>query len=658
MKRPTTFRSHASARLALMAALAVAGCEGALPPESPAPDASTPRPLLSAAVVSDPAAPAGPTASLPSGVASATVVYVSLPPGTIPGAERATVLNPRTGATAAVATVDGGFDPVAIDASAGDTLHIDIQVAGADEPLRYAMVVPPDRPPIVVRTDPPPKKRDVPLNATMLVVFSEPIDAQSVTGGAIQLLDGTTLVPGRVQTADATNLTVSLTPDAPLRSGTEFRLLVTQAMRDLDGEALEEEVATTFNTVPAPPVTTLTVTPLSLALAVGDTLRLTATVRDETGGIVAGAVVQWSASDPARVAVTESGLVTGVGVGDATIMARVEPPWTGGDTVRAVVAVTIEAPLSLTIVSGDGQGDTVMGQLDPLVVRVVRGTVPVAGIEVRWDVMPGGVTASFDGTTGITGQDGVASARVRLPGTAGYLSVRASVPARPGIAPVWFEASIRPGNATTLVIDSAATFNSIVGLVSLTGTSLPPMAVFARDSYGNTVQAADLTWRIDSGSGVVTPLPGTSRAIATPLADGPLTVSASSPGAGSVSFQAHGVAALVLTMGSGDGHCEEGSFVPSQMAVSAGRWVGWSICWNYSTDDGWVMVNGEWHWTYEHDVTFEDGTVTWPSTAGPAANWSAHFRVFPTPGTYRFRCTLHSTGFGDGDGEAGSVIVF
>ena len=101
------------------------------------------------------------------------------------------------------------------------------------------------------------------------------------------------------------------------------------------------------------------------------------------------------------------------------------------------------------------------------------------------------------------------------------------------------------------------------------------------------------------------------------------------------------------------GATEEGSFVPSAVTVPVGRSVAWSVC-DPDGTEGWSFQGGEWHWAYEHDVTFEDGVVVWPSTA---EDWHPHLRAFTAPGTYRYRCTLHSTGFDDPAGEVGVVIV-
>ena len=90
--------------------------------------------------------------------------------------------DPRLGSSVTAAFVDGGFDPVALPAAAGDTLTLTVQTGNAGS-MSYMRTVPTDGPPIVVRTSPAPHKRDVPLNARMVIVFSEPIDAASLTRG-------------------------------------------------------------------------------------------------------------------------------------------------------------------------------------------------------------------------------------------------------------------------------------------------------------------------------------------------------------------------------------------------------------------------------------------------------------------------------------------
>ena len=66
-------------------------------------------------------------------------------------------------------------------------------------PLHGMAVVGVHVPPVVVRTDPVPQKVDVPLNAVMTVVFSEPIDATTLTPTSVQLLRDTVPVRGTLR---------------------------------------------------------------------------------------------------------------------------------------------------------------------------------------------------------------------------------------------------------------------------------------------------------------------------------------------------------------------------------------------------------------------------------------------------------------------------
>ena len=60
------------------------------------------------------------------------------------------------------------------------------------------------------------------------------------------------------------------------------------------------------------PVATVTVTPDPASVAVGDTLRLTATLRAANGTVVTGRSVTWSSSNEALATVDQTGKVTGV----------------------------------------------------------------------------------------------------------------------------------------------------------------------------------------------------------------------------------------------------------------------------------------------------------------------------------------------------------
>ena len=98
------------------------------------------------------------------------------------------------------------------------------------------------------------------------------------------------------------------------------------------GEASGEVVVTVTQAAGS-----VVVTPASGAVALGDTLRLTAEAFDENGHRVDGAAFAWSSSDVSVATVDASGLVAGVGEGAAAITA------TAG-SVRGMARITVANP--------------------------------------------------------------------------------------------------------------------------------------------------------------------------------------------------------------------------------------------------------------------------------------------------------------------------
>jgi len=90
------------------------------------------------------------------------------------------------------------------------------------------------------------------------------------------------------------------------------------------------------------PAASVTVTPASASLTVGQTAQLTATPRDAAGTALTGRAVTWSTSAGGVATVSGSGLVTAVAAGSATITATSE-----GQSGTAAVTVTTGAPPNL-----------------------------------------------------------------------------------------------------------------------------------------------------------------------------------------------------------------------------------------------------------------------------------------------------------------------
>jgi len=182
------------------------------------------------------------------GAAEGGIVYVSLAPKSLPAARKVEIANRNAYSppTLVVSIVDGGFDPVAIEASEGDTLDLTTSMSdGRTEVM--AVKVPAKRPPSVVRSNPSKGRTDVALNIIVEVVFSEPVNTNTVTTSSIQLrqagrtVDGTVVLRGDSWEAE-------FAPGAQLDPDTPYEIVVTQDVQDFDGDALETEFSSTFVT--------------------------------------------------------------------------------------------------------------------------------------------------------------------------------------------------------------------------------------------------------------------------------------------------------------------------------------------------------------------------------------------------------------------------
>jgi len=159
----------------------------------------------------------------------------------------ATVTDHANGVVVTVAMVDGGFDPVAIGANVGDTLGVDIATSSPGTMVQAVIIVAARRAPRIVRTRPPSGGHDVPLNSTIVVVFSEPIDSATLAPGVL-LARNDSLVPGGIDFADSQQVSVAFQPSEPLAALTTYQLDVTRAIRDLNGIALDSAAVVTFTT--------------------------------------------------------------------------------------------------------------------------------------------------------------------------------------------------------------------------------------------------------------------------------------------------------------------------------------------------------------------------------------------------------------------------
>lgn len=293
------------------------------------------------------------------------VVYVAIPPGRHANAVHAVIRHKASGLEMGAAVVDGGVDPVSVLAAEGDEIELLLLDGAGGTVATLNETVPRSRRPRVVRTIPPRRKTDVPRNARLTIIFTEPMDGGTVNGQTVRLMQGNTAVAGTVQflneTLDATRVSVEFVPDQPLTTLTEYQLVVTTGIRDLDGESLattETVQFTTGQSLTGPPASIRLSPDSLLTMTAGTTYQVTASVRDAAGNPLNDRQVSWSSTNEAVLTVSSTGRLTALGDGFAQIFARVD------DVLRVLtVSIRPNASASLTI-SPPGatiaQGDTIL----------------------------------------------------------------------------------------------------------------------------------------------------------------------------------------------------------------------------------------------------------------------------------------------------------
>jgi hypothetical protein len=120
-------------------------------------------------------------------------------------------------------------------------------VANLDDPEIAAIEIIP-HPSTVGSASPAPGSTAVPVGTTASAVFENPMDASSLTASTVYLSGpGGALVPAAVA-YDATARKVTLTPSAPLASGTSYTAWISAAVRDQWGMTLGAPYSWTFTT--------------------------------------------------------------------------------------------------------------------------------------------------------------------------------------------------------------------------------------------------------------------------------------------------------------------------------------------------------------------------------------------------------------------------
>ena len=143
--------------------------------------------------------------------------------------------------------------------------------------------------------------------------------------------------------------------------------------------------------------TAVTVSPATATVVEADTLRLTATATNAYGQVVSGVEFVWASGNTAVAVVDTSGLVTGVGAGEAQVTATA-----AGLTGRA--ELTVAAPVPTTIaVTPDSVVLIALGHTTQLTAEVRdQAGRAMEGIPVAW--------SSADTTVAVVDSSGLVGA--------------------------------------------------------------------------------------------------------------------------------------------------------------------------------------------------------------------------------------------------------
>jgi uncharacterized protein YjdB len=144
-------------------------------------------------------------------------------------------------------------------------------------------------------------------------------------------------------------------------------------------------------TVTQVPVTSVTVSPSSRTIQTGGSVQLTATPEDAAGNALSGRTIIWGSDNMGVATVSASGLVSGVGVGTATITATSE----GLSGTSRITVIAPPPPGGSIVLVGAGDIGDCSRTSDDSTAALVERLNPDAVFTVGDNAYPDGTTANF-----------------------------------------------------------------------------------------------------------------------------------------------------------------------------------------------------------------------------------------------------------------------
>jgi uncharacterized protein YjdB len=276
-------------------------------------------------------------------------------------------------------------------------------------------------------------------SALTLVAAPVPVASVTVSPGTANVIVGQTVqltattkdannnvLTGRTITWSSSSTSIATVSSAGLVSGMAAGTATITATS-------EGKSGTSTITVTVMPVATVTITPTPASVNVGQTVQLTATLKDANGATLTGRTVTWSSSSTGIATVSSTGLVTGVAAGSVTITATSEGK-------SGTASVTVVLPPVATVTVTPSTQTIAVGQTAQFTATLkdANGNV-LTGRTVTWSSSSTGIaTVSASGLA-----SGVAAGSATITATSEGKSGTASLTVSPPSSGVDFGAIVR-----------------------------------------------------------------------------------------------------------------------------------------------------------------------------------------------------------------------
>ena len=205
---------------------------------------------------------------------------------------------------------------------------------------------------------PSPRNSSSPLHPGTAVVAG-PLDHVAITGGAASIAAGATTqfsaagkdaanidVSSATITWGSSDPTVATVDNTGKVTGVSASSTAVTLTATAVADGITKAATTSITITTPPPVATITVSPATWSLKVGQTKAFTTTLLDADGKPTTSAIT-WSSADPAIATIDAStGILTGKGEGSTTIVA------TSSNEKKGTAAITVTSASNVTLTSG------------------------------------------------------------------------------------------------------------------------------------------------------------------------------------------------------------------------------------------------------------------------------------------------------------------